>query len=212
VVEILQTTARKLYKPESASTLLDVTLARRTRSSSALLDRMDLLWCLAERSSLELTPARLDLLLRSSLRRPPTLFFWLTEFVSRSAVEEVLVSSPDDEARDTSDAKNPILEVAALVASDACLTEVLEKMSISEYSHFREAAAEWQGRRAVLQAFEDRVLSVVIDDVPAIDFPISSLYSIAEEAARREVEGGVALRRLGDIGRVIYSSRPRKPS
>jgi len=208
LVEHFDKTARALFDPQSATSLLDVTLARRSRNSSALLDGMDLLWCLIERDHIDLTPARADLLLRSSLRRTPTLFFWLSRIVDHTLVENVLLSSLEDEDRDSSDAKDSILEVAALVASSTCIEEVLSRLRTSRYAHFRQAAGEWGGRRSALQDFDRRVEAARVDGDPALDLPVAALLNRADELARQIIAAGSAnpalSRPLGDIGRVIY--------
>lgn len=216
LVEHFDQTARTLFNPESATALLDVTLARRSRNLSALLDGMDLLWCLIERDHIDLTPARADLLLRGSLRRTPTLFFWLAQIADHDLVEDVLLSSLEDEDRDSSDAKDSILEVAALIASSTCIDEVLSRLRTSRYAHFRQAAGEWGGRRAALLDFERRVEAARVDGDLALDLPVPALLNRAEELARQIIAAGSAnpalSRSVGDIGRVIYflQSQPRE--
>ncbi len=213
LVEHFNATARALFSPESATALLDVTVARRSRYSSALLDGMDLLWCLIERDRIDLTPPRADLLLRSSLRRTPTLFFWLSRISDRTLVEEVLLSSLEDEDRDSSDAKDSILAVAALVASDACVDAVLSRMRSSRFAHFQQAATEWQGRRYALQEFDRRVETAKAEDDPALDLPVAALFACAERLAGQVLSAGTPSpslsRMLGDIGRVVYFKQSR---
>lgn len=207
VLELMERVAQKAYKPDSAVALVDVTLARRGRNPSALLDRMDLLWCLIERDSIEFTASRLELLLRSSLRRTPTLYFWLAEFTDSHLIEQVLLTSVDDEDRDISDAKDSILEVAALFASDATLQAILDKMHSSAYAHFQQAATDWPGRRAILNAFEQRTSAGKLDGSPATDWSLPALYNQASETALTLMTEGRSGKQLGDIGRAIFCLR-----
>lgn len=209
-VDLIKSVTRKTYKPESARVLLDVALARRARHPSASLDRMDLLWCLVQRESLALTLEDLEFLLRNSLIRTPTLFFWLAEISDINLVEKILVSSIDDQDRDSSDSKDSILQIGAMLASDACLREILSKMAVSQYAHFNDAAADWQGRRVALNAFDQRVVSLKLDGDPAVDLPLSELYGNAEQIARKAIEANGSTKILGDIGRVVFARRSKR--
>lgn len=211
IAPIFETPAAIVASPE---TLLDLVAARRERHSGALLDGSDLLWCFAQRDSYRITDARRQILIRSALRRTPTLFFWLSEGIQDSDVERILLSSLQDEDRDRSDAKDSILEVAALAASDACLDTIVATMAGSRYQHFRDAASRWQGRAQALDAFQARVNNARVDRNLAVDLPLDQVYVAANTVALEILNAVGTLVRcsriLGDLGRVVYARR-REP-
>jgi hypothetical protein len=113
--------------------------------------------------------------------------------------------SLEDEDRDSSDAKDAILEVAALTASETCPSEIIAKMRVSQYAHFRDAAApQWPGRRATQLAFEDRVSSAKLDGFSVVDLPLPTLYQHAQDLALRAIEESGSPKVLSQIGRAIY--------
>jgi hypothetical protein len=203
---VFQTPAGIVASPE---TLIDLVAARRERHSGALLDGFDLLWCFTQRDKYDLTDARRRILVRSALRRTPTLYFWLSEGIENSDVEQILLSSLQDEDRDRSDAKDSILEVAALVATDNCLQTIVSIMAGSRYLHFREAASEWQGRAQALATFSGRTTNARVDGVAAIDLSVEQIYAAADRIAFEMLSTDGPLVRfsriLGDLGRVVYA-------
>ena len=195
--------------------LIDFRTSQRSYHRGALLDGNELLWCFVQRNLFILNEERLAMLVRSALRRTPTLFFWLAEAISKDTVEEVISTSLQDDDRDKSDANQAILEVGSLLASDACLEEASNSMATSKYQHFRDAASNWAGREASLKVFEDRVAKVRVGHDSALETDIGTLYGEAEAVARAALEGGKLApnqsRRLGDLGRVVFELRGGNP-
>lgn len=207
-IPVFQTPAGIVASPE---TLLDLVAARRERHSGALLDGADLLWCFTQRDSYRLTNARRQILIRSALRRTPTLYFWLSEGIADSDVEQILLSSLHDEDRDRSDAKDSLLEVAALVASDVCLGTIVSTMAGSRYQHLRDAASRWQGRAQALDAFRAKANNARIGGAVVADLPLEQVYAAADRVALEMLSTDGPLVRfsriLGDLGRVVYARK-----
>lgn len=112
--------------PDSPAAMIDLTAARRKRNTGAVVDGYELLWAFSERDTFDLTPERADMLIRSALRRTPTLFFWLAEMDDLDMVNGILTSTLDDADRDKSDAGRAVLEVAAVAASAETLPVLIE--------------------------------------------------------------------------------------
>lgn len=195
----------------SPVTLLDLTLVQRERHVGSLLDGKNLLWCFLQRRDFELTPPRVSLLVRSALRRNPTLFYWLAEYNDPAAVSEILLSTLEDKDRDKSDAKDAILEVAALLTSDADLDAIVTRMRRSEYKHFQDAANAWVDRTTAQEAFRERVERTEWDGTPALDLQEGDILTAAEMLAQRALESNEPVprvsRQLADLGRVLYVKR-----
>ena len=204
-VPVFQTPARIVASPE---TLLDLVAARRERHSGALWDGADLPWCFTQRDCYRLTDVHRQILIRSALRRTPTLYFWLSEGIEDSDVEQILLGSLQDEDRDRSDAKDSILEVAALVASDACLDSLVSTMAGSRYLHFRDGALRWQGRAAALDTFRARANNARFDGTTVADMSLDQVYIAADPVALEMLGTDGPLVRfsriLGDLGRAAY--------
>ncbi len=200
---------------QSPEYLIDFRTSQRSYHRGALLDGNELLWCFVQRNLFILNEVRLAMLVRSALRRTPTLFFWLAEAISKDTVEEVISTSLQDDDRDKSDANQAILEVGSLLASDACLEEASNSMATSKYQHFRGAASNWAGREESLIDFDDRVAMVRVRHDSALETDIETLYGEAEAVARAALEGGKLApnksRRLGDLGRVVFKLRRGNP-
>ena len=188
---------------------IDLVRAQRQRERSHLLNSKDLLWCYLGRGSFELTPERLDLLIRSSLRRASTLFWWLAKTEDPGLVSHVLLDTLQDQDRDKSDAGWSIVEVAALMLGDSDLEKVLSELGASRYAHFREAAQGWKGRKEARTRFIERVRGITLDGASALSLPSSTLDTAGRDlAATMLKEGKPPSRsswRLGDLGRVVFA-------
>ena len=158
------------------ATLIDLKLAQRRENVGAVLDAKELLWCFVNRGSYELTPERLDLLIRSALRRTATLYFWLAEVGDDRMIVDVLFSSLEDTDRDKSDAKTSIPEIAAQVADDSQLESILAEMSLSKYSHFREGAENFPGRFEAIRRIDERI-EITSKAVPSLGIGLTTAYT-----------------------------------
>jgi hypothetical protein len=191
----------------SSEAIIDIAVQRRRDGyRGSVVDGAGLLTCFLERADLELTPERLDMLIRSALRRAPTLFFWLAEVKDLSPIGEVLVTSLSDADRDKSDAKGTIPEVAALFADDVTLAKIIKEMEQSRYKHFRDAAGAWSGRLRACEKFMESAASTMVDGVPATILSTEKLVAHAEQLAKEILgkERATAESRLmTNIGRVI---------
>lgn len=194
----------------SPGSLIDLAVARRNAGNrEALLSGNDLLLCLAQWSEFEKTPERTSLLLRSALRRTPTFHFWMTETCDRAMVEDVLESTIEDDDRDTSDAKDAVLEVASLIASDECLNDLVTAMKDSRFRHFRTAARGFCGRHDTVLKFVSRASAARIDGRPASGVSIDYLLSAGQKMAldilkARRNSRPTLSRHLGDLGRALW--------
>lgn len=191
------------------ASLIDLAVARRSGGNrEALLSGNDLLWCLAQWPEFERTPERTSLLIRSALRRTPTLYFWMTEVSERLSVEEVLESTIEDRDRDKSDAKDAVLEVASLIASDECLNRLMNAMKNSRYQHFRTAAKQFRGRRETVLRFLDRASTVEVDGRPVCDVSLDDILSAGQRIARSILDtrrsSSALSRSLSDLGRALW--------
>lgn len=193
----------------SPAILLRLTESRRRRNTGAVLDGRDLLWCFLERRSFHHSPANLSLLIRSALRRVPTLFFWLSETNDRALIENILLNTLEDQDRDKSDAKNSILEVAALLARDEVLEEILARMAQSEYKHFQDAARLWRGRERARKDFDQKVRTTSVGGILATNLGLDNLLHKAEQLAQRLLNSQRTMqaesRLLANLGRVYFA-------
>ncbi len=192
----------------SPALLIDLTVARRSGGNrEALLSGNDLLWCLDQWPEFERTPERISLLIRSALRRTPTLYFWMTDMSEQALVEGVLKSTIEDRDRDKSDAKDAVLEVASLIASDESLNRLVSAMRKSRYEHFRTAAREFRGRRETILRFLDRAGAVEVDGHPACDVGFGDILSVGQKMASDILDARrspTLSRSLGDLGRALW--------
>ena len=101
----------------------------------------------------------------------------------QALVEGVLKSTIEDRDRDKSDAKDAVLEVASLIASDESLNRLVSAMRKSRYEHFRTAAREFRGRRETILRFLDRAGAVEVDGHPACDVGFGDILSVGQKMA-----------------------------
>lgn len=173
----------------------------------SVLDADTLLTCFLNREDFVMTDDRLSMLVRSALRRPPSLYFWLDEAPNDDFVREILTSSLTDEDRDKSDAKTTILEIASLIASDEVLEQILDTMRKSDYKHFRNAAEKWPGREAMRRTLFSSVTGATISGTPATSLTTKALYQEAERLAHeilRKKRPTAQSKLMSSIGRLIY--------
>jgi hypothetical protein len=193
--------------------LLDNYIARRNAGLNALLNTNELLWCFIQRGNFEHSPKRLEILLRSALRRPPTLFFWLTEMNNTKQIEEILSTTLNDTDRDKSDASRAILEVAALIATEPCIALLQKGLRESKYKHFRSAAEQWKDRETSMSQFECRISELMIEGRKAIDLSTDELFGIATSFAEKSIStndrSSMLSRKISDIGRIIFHKKRR---
>lgn len=191
------------------TTLIDMTNKRREKDRSAMLDGNALLWCFSSREEIEWTDDRLSLAIRSGLRRPATLCFWLEKSPNDRFVEEILLSTLDDLDRDKSDAKNTLLEVAAIFASDRVVETLVSRMGVSSYSHFRNAAKRWKGRADAIASFLAGANSTW-NGAPLRAMPTETLYrfadALAEDLLSKKNQRAKA-RSMRDLGREVLRRR-----
>ncbi|NMB24029.1 MAG: ATP-binding protein [Firmicutes bacterium] len=193
----------------SPSSLINLVVARRSRGDrEAILTGRDLLWCLSEWPEFETTSERISLLIRSALRRTPTLYFWLAETSDRSLVEDVLESTIEDRDRDKSDAKDAVLEVGSLIASDECLERLVAAMRKSRYQHFRTAASRFSGRQETVVRFLARAKAATIQGRLVHDLNSDEItragQKMALEILATQSSSTVLSRSLGDLGRALW--------
>ena len=204
----LQVVSPSGMRIDSPQALIESAIERRKLDPSHLLDGEDLLWIFRQRDALRLEDEHLRILLASSLRRSPTLFWWLTQSddesdLALSELEAVFEASD----RDRSDAAPSIIELAALYASEDRLANVLDELERSDYKHFQEAASGWEGRETRLDDLSNRIRSAKHNGSQIIDLSASELEQLADVVAEELVEGqssGLS-RKLGSITRVIWS-------
>jgi hypothetical protein len=108
--------------------------------TSTVLSREELLWTLCEWDpQIKLTQDEARLLVKSSLRRSETLWFWISLVDSNTIhglLKETLLS---DEDRDKSDASNMVVNITAAFLNVQQIQELKSMMSASPYTHFQKA-------------------------------------------------------------------------
>lgn len=193
---------------DSPQALIESVIERRKLDPSHLLGGDDLLWIFRQREALQLENKHLEVLIASSLRRSPTLFWWLTrsEDGSELALDELqAVFEASD--RDKSDAASSIVELAAIYASDDRLANILDELEKSDYKHFQEAAAGWSNRKSKLEEISSRIESAKHNGDQIVSYSTAELEQLADAVSEKLVESqssGLS-RKLGTITRVIWA-------
>lgn len=192
----------------TSDAVVDFALVRRRHGDrSVVLDGPTLLRCFLDREKMGLTNDRLGLLVRSALRRTPTLFHWLIQVNDRGRIGYILKSSLSDSDRDKSDVANNVLEVASIYMDHRDLEEILRKMENSRYAHIRNAALGWSGRKGYLESFVESVKTFTIDEQSIIDLPekyvIRKAELLAEQILQEEARRSGKSRQMARLGRVI---------
>lgn len=187
--------------------MVDLVLYRRqTGDSSAILSPQELLTIFVQRHQLDLIPERRDVLIRSALRRSTTLYFWLLGLEDSLFIERILLDTLNDSDRDKPDASKTILELGALYASDEVIKEIVVRMTMSNYSHFRRAATSWRGRDEKLARFKKHAHSVIIDGIPGTDLENEVLLQHADVLAQHILKHNGSRSKFGllrNIGRLL---------
>ena len=196
---------------DSPQRLLEYAAIRHDYDPSHLLTSSDLANLFVNRSTLDnISQTQLRLLISSALRRPPTLYWWITQVdeVPHIILEEIekCLHAAD---RDKSDAARSIVEMAAIFADDVQLAEILEELRTSRYKHFRKAAESWPGRKALLNQLHDRISGAKYEGQFLLKYSDEELEKLATEVAIRLLPKAKTAdsRKLADITRVIWSKK-----
>ena len=196
--------------------LLANAVRRRERDSSHLLTAKELLWVFHQREQMRVTKAEMHLLIGSSLRRTPTLYWWL-QLMERKYDEDIALSEAwnvlEARDRDKSDAGRTVVEVASIYANDKLLEKIISALRQSRYSHFQQAADKFVSREVVLRKLFGRIKRAKYKDTYLLELTLSNLEHLASEVALRMIKqpkpSSADSKRLGDITRVIwYMSSP----
>ena len=191
--------------------LVDQHIARRVQSRTAMLNREDLLWVFRDRGQIRHTFERLDMVIRSALRRPPTLYWWLaSDGVTPGLVKQCLFDlATTDTDRDRSDARGSVLDVASFFLDDKDLAELVERLRQSEYAHLRKSAETWQGSVHAVTNFEKRAAKARLDDRRASEASDQDLQAEAAALSTQllDNDSSAVARRLTDLGRVWFLRR-----
>jgi hypothetical protein len=183
------------------------------RRQDALLSKHDLVMIFMARDQLVLRRDEAALLLHSSFRRRPTLYFWLDLIDPSPAtigiiLDEVLAASD----RDKSDAARSVVEVSALFLGDEAFIAVIERLAESEYKHFREHASDAPDRGTVLDRLaSDRDSN--LDGIPISEWPDTDLAALTDVLARPMLSAATydgPSRKLARVGVELYL-RHRRP-
>lgn len=196
---------------DSPQQLLQYATTRHDYDPSHLLTSSDLANLFVNRSTLDsLSQTQLRLLISSALRRPPTLYWWITQVdeaphIILEEIEKCLHAAD----RDKSDAARSIVEMAAIFADDVQLAEILEELRTSRYKHFRKAAENWPGRKALLNQLHDRISGAKHEGHFLHEYSIEELEKLATEIAIKLLPKAKTAdsRKLADITRVIWSKK-----
>lgn len=205
-IQFVPPTGEQIAEPNA---LLATAVARWKQHPATLLDSRDLLWCLRSLGTLNLDEEKLNLLLRSALRRNATLFFWLKAALPYPAVvQEVLMSTLNDQDRDKSDAARSLVEVGALTLGDDCLQALLRGLETSRYEHFKRQAEKWHSRQAAIRSFKHRLRSATWKGQTLLKLSTEKLESLATGAIDLMLQGNnskALSRALGNVGRLLYA-------
>ena len=205
-IQVVADTQQPIDNPQR---LLEYAALRHAYDPNHLLTSSDLAHLFVNRGILEpFTEKQLRLLISSALRRPPTLFWWVSRVENRSKIVlEEIEKCLDAKDRDKSDAARSIIELAGIYAGEERLTLILEELRNSRYRHFREAADGWSGRKQQLNQLRQRALSARYDDHLLKDFSADELEQLATEVALLFLERSTTAfsRKLSDIVRMIWA-------
>lgn len=188
---------------------LEYAAKQRIAKPSYVLSRDDLLELFIHRAQLKdtLTEEELSLILASALRRPATLFWWLTLVDDKpDLVLRELDQCLEAGDRDKSDAANSVIELAAIYADDQQLDQLKSQLAASGYQHFRKAVKTWDGRAAQLAKLRDRMLKAKQQKRLLSEMTLSDLEAAATEVAILcQGKSKSQARQLGAMTRVIWS-------
>lgn len=191
--------------------MLEYAAKRRASKPSYVLPADDLMELFQHRTELQpsMTPAELSLIVASALRRPSTLFWWLTLLDgSPELILDELDGCLTSTDRDKSDAATSVIELAAIYADDERLKELIAKLLDSRYKHFREAAQRWGGQSSQIGKLQERIQKAKCEQNLLSEMTIDDLEKNATLFAEQYGDGNAAqARRLGDVTRVIWSKR-----
>ena len=188
--------------------LLNLALSRRTLNLPSLLHGKELLWLFILRGSFHSSTEQLELIIESALRRPPTLYWWLTDpRVDPAMMKDILTRVPDSEDRDKSDAASSTVELAAIYLEDADLEQLLRDFKKSRYAHFRREAGQFNSRSAAKQSLLRRIKRQKIEGHKLAELDVHELERQASDVADQAFgEPSVgASRRLADVTRTIWA-------
>ena len=206
-IQIVQTSAVPAL--DTPQRMLEYAAKRRAGKPSYVLPGDDLLELFIHRAELKgtMTEKELSLILASALRRPATLFWWLTLVDDKpDLVLRELDQCLEAADRDKSDAANSVIELAAIYADDQQLDQLKAKLAASRYQHFREAVNTWDGRTAQLAKLRDRILKVKYQKRLQSEMTLSDLETAATAVAILcQGKSASQARQLGDMTRVIWS-------
>jgi hypothetical protein len=188
--------------------LLDNAIRRRERDPGHLLSTYDLLWLFRLRHNCDFTEPNLRILVASSLRRNPTLYWWLVQADAAPAVvsEEVFLALEASD-RDKSDAARSIIEVASIYLEAAQLRQVISSLQSSRYTHFRREASNWAGRAEARRRLARRIQSARYESMPMLSYSRVDLEQFATTSADRLLRRkSVSFSRtLSDLTRAIWA-------
>jgi hypothetical protein len=211
-IHVLSHSGSPIDSPEK---LLQSAMLRREWDSNHLLTGEELLWIFQSRGSIESEESQVAMLIASSLRRSPTLFYWLLlAEPSIQLIEDEILAALDASDRDKSDAKRSLLEVAAIYLSTSSLRKVLAGMRNSKYKHFRDQANAWQDRRSMRRETLARIRNSKHENRKLVEHNEDELESLASEVSMQLlVKKQAALSaKLGSITRVLWFLRSENPN
>ena len=192
------------------SDLLKLALSRRSLNLPHLLSGKELLWLFSLRDSFHPTKEQLELIIESALRRPVTLYWWMSDpGVDPSMMKSILMRLPTSEDRDKSDAASSGVELAAIYLEDVDLEELLDELRRSRYAHFRREAAAFQSRDQVKQSFLDRIRMPAVDRGELAALNENELEEQANGITREALRepSAASSRRLADVTRIIWAKK-----
>lgn len=192
----------------SPKDLLSLALSRRSLNLPYLLSGKELLWLFTLRDAFQPTKDQLELIIESALRRPPTLYSWLSDpRVDATMMKEILMGVPAADDRDKSDAAASAVELASIYLGDSDLKHLLRELEKSRYAHFRREAKQFKSRLAAKRSFLQRIKQPMIEDRKLTSLGKDELELRASEIAHRAFEAPSvsASRRLADITRTIWA-------
>lgn len=202
-IEVVSSAGKVIESPKD---LLANACLRRRRDRGHLLTADDLLWVFQHRQGMALTDEELGLVIASSLRRNPSLYWWLTQIEEPSQLLlDELFYAINGTDRDKSDASRSVIELASFYADETNLREILKALRSSSYAHFRAVARTWVSREAMNSSILTRIKNTNLDKRPLLQMPLNDLELLATDVAvslfsklSRSSAG------LGRINRVIW--------
>ena len=204
-IQIVTSSGMPIDSPEK---LLENAVSRRKRDPNHLLGLSDLYWVFQNRRTIHFNEDSISLLIATSLRRSSTLFYWIlisdnkVEIIKDEIRKTILAND-----RDKSDAARSIIELAAIYMTNEEFLDILNKLSNSQYSHFRKITQKFKTKKEVLESIKTRIETSTYLGRKIRDYPLLLLEQFANDLLQEiALRSNVAKsKKLSDLNRGIWA-------